>query len=203
MKNKARLAFEMLEQEMEVIGREKLVGFKGGDWFGEVVHNPTEYLSNFLTSLIGTTSTSAMSQFTQLNSNNFVGQNGITTYTGAVATLSNPNALVTLDTTVDNGHISSYTPSLGGVISVSYLTEVGYSFGITVNGTTHTSSMSLERGFLLGASVSSGAATSGYEVNHVQGWGDVALGLCIAAAIETGGASLALYPELSLLFFIG
>ena len=171
----------------------------GGSTGGGTTSSTSNNFNDFLSSLIGTTNTSVISQFNPLTSNSFVGQNGITTYTGVVTTISNPNAMIMLNTTVDNGTLSSFSLSLGNV-GVTFLANVGYSFDFTVNGVTHSSGMSISSGMLFGTSITGSGTIAGYEVSHMPGWGDVALALCIVAALETGGGSLAAYAELAPLF---
>ena len=157
--------------------------------------NNSYNFNDFLSSLVSTTSTSILSSSSVVNSNGFSGFTGLSTYTGTVVTPSNSNSIFILDTTFDNGNLSSLSLSLGNTASISMLAEGGFSFSYNLNGTSYSAGLSQTQGFLFGSSINIGSYTAGYEYNHIPGWGSIVLALSVIAALETGGGSLAAYAN--------
>lgn len=152
---------------------------------------PLDYntIINNLSINIEQTITSTISQFQALNSNPWVGQNGVTSFTGSVQTISNSSIGISMNLTINNGVTSDISLNFGQN-SVSFLAEGGFTFSQTVGSNQYSFGLSLERGIIFGNSVLAGTVVAGQEFNHIPGWGDVTAVLAIALVAESGGLNL-------------
>ncbi|WP_145856640.1 hypothetical protein [Pedobacter suwonensis] len=139
---------------------------------------------SFLNGLWGTTQTSLISQYTSLIDSQWGDKAGLSTYTGVIS--GTTGSLITVNTTIDNGKFSSSDLTFSNY-TISILAEGGFRFSSTLGASTNSVGLSLERGVLIGNSLSNGRNIAGFEFNNVPGGGEFVAALVIAGAIMTGG----------------
>lgn len=158
----------------------------------------TSPFQSFLNGLWSTTQTSLISQYTSLIDSQWGDKAGISTYTGVIS--GTTGSLITVNTTIDNGKFSSSDLTFSNY-TISILAEGGFRFSNTLGASTNSIGLSLEKGVLMGNSLSNGRNIAGFEFNNVPGGGEFVAALVIAGAIMTGGISWTeTAPELIPLF---
>lgn len=103
-------------------------------------------------------------------------------------------SLITVNTTIDNEKFASSELTFAN-FTLSILAEGGFRLSNTLGTSTNSVGFSLDRGVLIGNSLSDGKNVMGYEFNNMPGGGQFVAAL--VGAVLTGGSSLTVTaPEL-------